>query len=535
MATVDRKRQRILIIDDESINITILGSLFEDSHRVLVALDGENGLRIARSAEPPDIILLDIMMPEMNGYEVCRRLQADGRTSDIPVIFITALTRAEDESKGLALGAVDFITKPFRSAIVRARVRTHLNLKKQRDQLLKQQQELDRSHQRNLMILETASEGIFGIDKEANITFVNPAALQMIGYEEGEVLGKNSCAIMHHPKNGAAKELRSECPACRSIRTGQALEINQYYYRREGQTSFPVSFSTAPIIENGEIKGAVVVFRDITRRQQLERELYKADKTEAFQVLAGGVAHDFNNLLTVIRGNIDLALMTAGADSELNEYLVASKGSVISAGNLASKFLATAQIAFPVMSRIDIKETVSQVIDSFPTHQRIDCDITVPSDAWPLEADAVQFLQLLENIISNSLEAMSDGGKITIQVENCPEGAKKYVSLNKGRYLHISIQDQGRGIPEEQAKKIFDPYYSTKDRGSKKGMGLGLTICNAIMQKHHGAIEIIPGTEQGTTVHLYFPVVNECCRTVTDSKSKQGTHEGDRTAENPSQ
>ncbi len=137
--------QRILVVDDEPANITLMGNILEGSYDIFVAMDGEDGLRIARSLPPPDIILLDIMMPGMDGYEVCRILQADVRTRDIPIVFVTALSASDDENKGLSLGAVDYICKPFNNAIVKARVRTHLRLKKQRDRLLNQQQELDRS------------------------------------------------------------------------------------------------------------------------------------------------------------------------------------------------------------------------------------------------------------------------------------------------------------------------------------------------------------------------------------------------------
>ncbi|MEA1923753.1 MAG: response regulator, partial [Pseudomonadota bacterium] len=138
------KKDRILIVDDVQTNISILANLLEADHDILVALDGKSCLELAFAENPPDLILLDIMMPEMDGHEVCRRLQADSRTQNIPIIFVSALSETEDERKGLALGAVDYITKPFVSAIVKARVKTQLKLKKQSEQLLQQQHELQK-------------------------------------------------------------------------------------------------------------------------------------------------------------------------------------------------------------------------------------------------------------------------------------------------------------------------------------------------------------------------------------------------------
>jgi len=505
---MDTHLQRILIVDDEPANITVLGNLLEDSYSILVANTGENGIRITRAVPPPDLILLDIMMPEMDGYEVCRILQADSRTCDIPIIFITALSGVEDEAKGLALGAVDYIAKPFNNSIVRSRVKTQLYLKNQRAQLLKQQQELDSSHQLNRMILETASEGIFGIDKKSNITFMNPAALAMVGYREEEVLGENSCSIMHHTKQDGSKRSPTECPACQAICTGESLEIRQDLYWRQDGTSFPVAFSVAPAFKNGAIVGAVIVFKDISRQQRLEQELYKADKMKAFQVLAGGISHDFNNLLTIISGNLDMALWQDNIDAGLKEYILPCRDAVVAATDLAGKFFVIAKGGHSPASVVDIKEVVSQVTTVLPIHNNIDCNVSIPDDAWPLQVEEMQFLQLLKNIIANAQEAMPNGGEITISVKNCPDCATRHPSLSKGNYLQISIQDQGKGISAEQKKKIFDPYFSSKERGTIKGMGLGMTICSSIMQKHHGVIELESETGQGTTVQLYFPVTD---------------------------
>ncbi len=132
---VKSPKQRILIVDDAPENIKILGQALKPDHTISFATNGEQALRIARSENPPDLILLDIMMPGLDGYEVCRRLKADKKTLNIPVIFITAMSEEEDETRGLEIGAVDYITKPFSKAIVKARVRTHLELKRHQDML----------------------------------------------------------------------------------------------------------------------------------------------------------------------------------------------------------------------------------------------------------------------------------------------------------------------------------------------------------------------------------------------------------------
>ena len=174
---------RILLVDDDSANIFILESILKRNYEIVTAANGISCLNIVNSNNPPDLIILDIMMPEMDGYEVCRQLQAKKRSRNIPVIFITALDSIESQSKGLALGAVDYLIKPFNADIVKARTKTHLKIKKQRDLLLQKQRELNRLNQNNAMILNTAAEGIYGIDNNGRITFINPAALKIIGWQ----------------------------------------------------------------------------------------------------------------------------------------------------------------------------------------------------------------------------------------------------------------------------------------------------------------------------------------------------------------
>ncbi|MCE3252465.1 MAG: two-component system response regulator, partial [Cellvibrio sp.] len=132
-AIVFTEKAIILVVDDTPDNLTLMSGLLKDNYRVKVANSGERALKIAQSETPPDLILLDIMMPEMDGYEVCRRLKADTKTRDIPIIFLTAKTEVVDETHGFELGASDYITKPISPPIVLARVETHLAIKRMQD------------------------------------------------------------------------------------------------------------------------------------------------------------------------------------------------------------------------------------------------------------------------------------------------------------------------------------------------------------------------------------------------------------------
>ena len=149
------RKSTVLVVDDTPENIDLLDGILNRDHKIKAALNGEKALKIAGSENPPDIILLDIVMPDMDGYEVCRRLKSDAKTQDIPVIFVTSMSEVEDETKGLDIGAIDYITKPISPAIVQARVKNHLELKEAREYLKNQNEILElRVEERTREILD---------------------------------------------------------------------------------------------------------------------------------------------------------------------------------------------------------------------------------------------------------------------------------------------------------------------------------------------------------------------------------------------
>ena len=500
------KKARILLVDDDPGNILILSHILEKKHSIVTADNGVACLDIVHSENPPDLIILDIMMPDMDGYEVCSTLQAGRQTRNIPVIFITGLDSIESQSKGLALGAVDYLVKPFNSAIVLARTKTHLKIKRQRDLLLQRQQELNLVNQKNEMILNTAAEGIYGVDQDDKITFMNPAALKMIGLREDEVLGKHSCEIMHNCKEDGEKNPDRKCTLKQKMIHGPGKQNDDFLFWRKDGTSFSVEYVAAPAMQNGEIMGVVVVFKDITERKQMEGELLRIDKLHAFEVLAGGIAHDFNNILAVTLGFLELTKMNVQPGEKIEKYIDDAFSSTIQARDLAAKFLTISQCYLKKQEKAHIAKTIDQVLESIQVSDNIIFKINIPDQTRPLRASQPHIEQLLKNIFVNGLEAMPGGGTIQVTVCNCPDGSKEHSSLVNSPHLKISVHDQGKGIPTENHQKIFDPYFSTKPKSSKRGVGLGLTVCQAIVKSHHGHIEIQSASGQGTTVLIYLPV-----------------------------
>ena len=289
----------LLIADDMPENLLVLGELLAaGGYAVRAANSGAAALRYALQEPHPDLILLDVMMPAMDGYEVLHRLRENAVTRDIPVIFLTALGDAGDVAHGLRMGAADYIAKPIQPEVVLARVRTQLEARRVRDWLKDQnafleaevarrladnrrlQNEAERvqavlNHQREL-ILTSAAEGIFGVDMHGVINFANPAAASMLGYQREELLGRETCEIFYRPAADQISRPDEDCPILASCTAGVAIHAQEAMFRRKDGTAVPLEFSCTPIVENSQLAGVVVTLQDVSERrrylEQLERK-----------------------------------------------------------------------------------------------------------------------------------------------------------------------------------------------------------------------------------------------------------------------
>lgn len=250
--------------------------------------------------------------------------------------------------------------------------------------------------------------------------------------------------------------------------------------------------------------------KEIEVRQRVETELVRAKKYEALAILSGGIAHDFNNLLAIIIGNIDMARDEVPPGDQLDKLLNEAQTASLQAESLIDKFL-TLSVSVPIVKAITslrqllIDSATMQVKDS-----DVRCDFSLHENLWRAEIDRDQITIAFNNIIINAKDSMPEGGIIKIIGENVLVRKEKTIqthSLVSGEYVRIAVLDQGQGIAPENLDKVLDPYFSTRDRGKEKGMGLGLTISNTIIRKHEGLINIESPQGEGTTVSIYLPAI----------------------------
>jgi nitrogen-specific signal transduction histidine kinase/CheY-like chemotaxis protein len=234
---------------------------------------------------------------------------------------------------------------------------------------------------------------------------------------------------------------------------------------------------------------------------KLEEELYKAQKLESLAVLAGGLAHQFNNIMTALAGNITLAKMYAKPGSEVSDILTEAGRASLMAEDLTRQLLTFSRGGSHSPEIISLNGIIAELAGVTSGDSGISCEISLPLNLWPVEADESQMRQAIINIVINAREAMSGGGTLIIRAENIGAGSPELSALSEADFVKVTIEDQGVGISKADLAKIFDPFFSTKPHGS----GLGLTNTFSIIKAHKGHIGVVSEEGAGTTFTIYLP------------------------------
>jgi signal transduction histidine kinase/ActR/RegA family two-component response regulator len=254
--------------------------------------------------------------------------------------------------------------------------------------------------------------------------------------------------------------------------------------------------------------------KEILKRKQIENELLRIQRLESLAILAGGIAHDFNNILTGIIGNLSLAKLYAKPGEKLYHLLTEVEKASVRAKDLTQQILTFSKGGVPIKKPADIRETIKESASFVLMGSNIKCDFDFPDELWNVEIDETQMCQAIQNIILNAKESMPEGGRIKVICENILISDDSPLPLNPGRYIRITIKDQGAGIDKKYIDKIFDPFFSTKHTGS----GLGLSVTYSIIKKHHGHITVSSEPGKGTTFYIYLPASDKRPTTLKEIK-----------------
>ena len=576
---------QVLIVEDSPTQAAQLAAALSDrGFEVTSSASGEEGLSALELAAF-DIVISDVVMPGISGYDFCRKIKSNRRERNIPVILLTSLHEPMDIIRGLESGADNFLTKPYQTDDLIRRIEQLLKSRRMREEnrlafgidifflghkftvtsdkeqildlllsifedTVKANQELQRSRaelaaakskiQLYASELEERVRERTAELTESEARLDRAQAIAQIGsweqdVETGQVYwSKEMYRIRGVPPTQAHLTIEDAIhyfdPAdgpqvgvwFGQLRTGHETHPIECHIRRPDGEIRTVSFEGKPFRDaSGKTVKIAGTLRDITERRLAHEQLVQAQKMEAIGNLTGGMAHDFNNLLGIIVGNLDLLIASKGGDAEVAELAGDALDASLRGAELTKRLLAFARRQPLRAVRVDVNAVVSDITKLLARTigEQITLDTSLDLVVWPVTADPAQLESSLTNLATNAHDAMPNGGRLTITTRNAhldPDYAAEHDDVTAGDYVLIEVSDTGVGMPPDVMRHIFEPFYTTKERG--KGTGLGLSMVFGFMKQSGGHINVYSEPGVGTTFRLYLPRTHENVEAVAPTK-----------------
>jgi PAS domain S-box-containing protein len=365
------------------------------------------------------------------------------------------------------------------------------------DKVRKLERKVRDSEERYRSLVELTVDGIIIVQKGVVVESNAPFA-EMCGYCVDEVVGSVFTDLFFSSKtgpDGSLGEMTTKRDDGSLFYEGTVQHKNSHRVQVQVHTA-PLSYQDMPAY--------MMVIRNMSGQRKIEKELQKAKQLESIAALSGGIAHDYNNLLTAIIGNISLAQSYFEAGDEGYNLLHEAHEASMLAKDLTHKLITFSKGGAPATKTVAIAPLLKGVTEFTLSGSNIKYRFSFPGGLWPVQVDPNQIGQAIHNLVINAKDAMPEGGLISVGAENVTvaEGSS---SLKPGKYVKISIEDEGIGIPEKNMDMIFDPYFSTKEMGTEKGTGLGLSICHSIIKNHGGDVVVESQEGVGTIFCVYVP------------------------------
>jgi PAS domain S-box-containing protein len=527
-----RSQGTILIIDDEPQSLKLLTEILSlAGYDVRAAESGELALACAANVHP-ELILVDMQMPGMDGLEVCRRLKADGPTRETPIMFISGSSDRKKRLQGLELGAVDFVTKPFDRAELLARVRTHLELARLRSHLEREvssrtvdlriaveqlqhevaerkrsEQALRESEQRFRNMADAAPAMIVVSDPDRGATFFNKGWLDFTGRAMEQELGHGWAAGVHPEDRQHCLETISS-----SYQSQREFYVEYRLRRADGEYRWLISRAKPRSEPDGGFADYVGSAIDITELKRAQEGAVAAQKLESLGLLAGGVAHDFNNLLSGILAHSEILLEDLHKDSPIRESAEQIQAVARRAAEIVRELMVYAGQGDALFEEVDLAGLVREMIQLLKVSisKNATLKVELPRKVRPIHANAPQIRQVVMNLITNASDALAGKeGTVTIRLEeirvarNTP--GKMALELPEDDYLQLSVSDTGCGMTDQVRVRIFEPFYTTKAFGH----GLGLAAVQGIIRSHAGAINVHSTPGLGSRFEILLPCAKD--------------------------
>jgi PAS domain S-box-containing protein len=362
------------------------------------------------------------------------------------------------------------------------------------------------SEERYALATSAAMVGVWDWNVKSNAFYLDPNVKAILGYADEEIPNDlDVWANYVHPED---KQSVMEAFQAHIEKETPEFFFEHRMLHKDGSVRWIRARGQAIRDLQGNAIRVVGTDADITRQKEAEMALLKTKKFKTAGILAGGVAHDFNHLLSVINNNLALLRKEVKGGGSASDLLSQIEKASLQVQQLTEIFMTFSSGSEPVRNWTKIRPLIDTIIRSRDYGPEVTFEVISDENLWPVEIDEEQIKHVFHNLLENSKEAMPAGGKIIITAQNEQIQSDRVIqgrSINAGRFVEITIKDNGPGIDRANLANVFDPYYSTKNRARQKGLGLGLTIANSIIEKHNGYIFIESEPEMGTEVHIYLP------------------------------
>ena len=537
---------KILAVDDDAANLIALQETLGDLGQPIVCVrSGEDALRHLLEDDFA-IILLDVRMPGMDGYETAALIRGRMRCRHVPIIFLSAVDKEKSHLfRGYAAGAVDYVFKPIEPVVLRAKVNVFLDLHLKAQEIRRQAEQERRLLEENLRVraqqLETSEALKRTLAQQALVIDALPVVLYVSSITNGLVdrrfVGGHLDALIGAvgPAGETVPWLKRAHPddAPRVVEAFESLTSDQpcnVEYRIECADGKYRWVSDHAALSRYHAQEQFGILLDISDRRLLEEQLAHAQKLEALGEMTGGIAHDFNNMLTVVIGSLNHALSADIKDTAVRKRLDLAKQAAWSCADLTKRLLKFARRQVLEPKHLDLVAELSRLRELIGRLSGgADVHINIDEEVWPVFVDSSQLESAIVNLVINARDAMPAGGQIHITAANLP-GEDPIISrlgLTISDYVELSVADTGDGIPPEIQSRVFEPFFTTKAVG--RGTGLGLSMVYGFARQSGGTVIIDSAPGRGTTVSLYLrkSLATEAARGPTkrpSSKNLEGCH-----------
>lgn len=519
-------KARILLVDDDERNLLALTEVLKNLAQVVTATSGREALRHLLKGDFA-VILLDVFMPELDGYETASLIREREQTARIPIIFLSAVNKeTEHLMRGYAMGAVDYVFKPVDPMILKSKVGVFVdlyNMRVQVEETNRAEQKLrDANYQAELDRLQIARELQATREREAAIIQSLPMLLYMepqsahprrpdfIGGDMAGLTGFTLDDVRADPyvweRRLHPDDRERVLAALRERQSTGRFSIEYRWQCADG--NYKHFLDQSVLVKDGddgttEFAGTLT---DVTEQRLLESQLVQAQKMDAIGQLTGGIAHDFNNLLSAVLGGLHFLERRLLLGDREQQVVKQMRHAAEQGAELVRRMMAFARKQDLAPASVD-PHSLSKSVAGLVEHTlggTVGIDWHCSDDVHNLYVDRSQLELALVNLILNARDAMPQGGRIEVEIDGFAPGEDSHLmDLAPGNYVRIKVSDHGEGIPDDIVNRITEPFFTTKEAG--KGTGLGLSMVTGFVEQSGGRLRINSRPGEGTTIELLFP------------------------------